>query len=110
MNITDAIRLTAQSAPDATAFVEADGRTVSYSALDRLIDRCGRRALDLGLAPGQIVALDIGSPDEALSLIVALGLARVGIASADPQLPPHHVAAALVQHGAHVPGTYNFVF
>src|SRR3954454_12507459 len=107
MNVTDPIRSVAASAPDNVAFVEADGARVTCRELDRRIDRCGRRALKLGLAPGQVVALGIGGPDEALALVVALGLARAGIASADPQLPSRHLLAALVHRGAQVAGTRN---
>ena len=100
MNITDAIRDLARVRPQATALVGLSGIAMPYAALDRLIDRFARRALAHGLRPGDIAGLSLGPPDEALSLILALALARIGVATAETTLPPRHLAAAFLQADA----------
>jgi len=111
MNITDPIREFARTAPGADAIILPDDTAISYRALDQHIDRFARRVLTLGLRPGQIAGLAIAPPNEALALIMALALARIGVASADMALPARHLAAAFVQPGiAPPPGTRAIPF
>jgi acyl-CoA synthetase (AMP-forming)/AMP-acid ligase II len=99
MNITDPIREIARTRPDAVAMIDAADTAMTYAALDRHIDRFARRARALGLVPGQIVGLSIGGPDERLALILTLALARIGVASAEMDLPVRYLTAIFVQPG-----------
>jgi acyl-CoA synthetase (AMP-forming)/AMP-acid ligase II len=103
MNITDSIRQFARTRPDAVAIIRADDTRMSYRMLDGHIDAFARRAWMAGLAPGQIAGLSIGGPDESLALVMALALARIGVASADVRLPSRYLAAVLVQPGVAAP-------
>lgn len=86
MNVTEPIRRTARLTPDAIAIVTADHGTMSYAALDRGIDRMAIHASGLGLRAGDVAGLSILPPHEAPALILALGLARIGVATAEPSL------------------------
>lgn len=89
MNITDPIRDHARSNPDAPAIIRTGVRNMramrstSYGELDRTIDAIARRALDLGLAPGDVVGLALEKTAEIgrtyAVLAMSLGLARAGI-------------------------------
>ena len=86
MNITAPIRHIARLTPDAVAIVRAAHSIITYGMLDSAIDRMAGYAANLGLRAGDVagVAIELG----AASLILALGLARMGAASAAPTLPP----------------------
>ena len=87
MNITDTIRAHATTTPDAPAIQRAARRALSYAALDRILDAIGRRALEAGLAPGDVAGVSLQRNrdfGEAFgTLLVTLGLARVGIVAKD---------------------------
>src|SRR5580658_2429446 len=91
MNITEPIRHRARLDPEAVAVIRADGSAVTYHHLDRMIEAAAARIDGLGLSPGQIAGLAITGPDEFPPLVMALALARAGIASADPALPARHL-------------------
>lgn len=99
MNITDPIRNRARRDPTAIAVIRADDSKVSYHDLDRMIDAAAARFAGLGLVPGNVVGLAIRGPDEFPPLVIALALARNGIASADPSLPAEHMELLLVGPG-----------
>jgi acyl-CoA synthetase (AMP-forming)/AMP-acid ligase II len=103
MNVTDPIREVARTRPDAVAMIEDNDIALSYGALVRHIDRFAHRVQALGLLSGQIVGLTITGPDEALAVILALGLAHLGIASSETDLPARHLAAVFVQPGVTPP-------
>ena len=103
MNIVDGIEAVARTRPDAGALVLIDGQVVSFGLLDRLVRRAAAHGSALGLGAGSKVAMRIGGADEALGLIVALGLARIGVATCDPSVPAHHLSAALVAPGEQAP-------
>jgi acyl-coenzyme A synthetase/AMP-(fatty) acid ligase len=86
LNITAPIRHIARLTPDAVAIVRADDSAITYGMLESAIDRMAGHAADLGLRAGDVAGLAI--QNEATSLILALGLARMGAASAAPSLPP----------------------
>ena len=86
MNVAEPIRRAARLTPALAAIVRADGSTISHAALDRAIDLMAGRALGLGLQAGDIAGLAITGPDESPGLILALALARIGVASAEPSL------------------------
>ena len=98
MNITDPLRRNARLAPDAVAIECPDGSHVSYRELDRAIDCCAARAIDLGLRAGCIVSAQLSDPYAMLTLV--LGMARAGVAIASSQLPEAHLSASLVGPGA----------
>lgn len=85
MNIAEPIREQAALRPNSVAVVRIGGQPVTYAQLDRLIDAMARRALDLGLRPGQIAAVETRMPFP--FLVTALALARIGAAAALEDLP-----------------------
>ncbi|HEY1933532.1 MAG TPA: class I adenylate-forming enzyme family protein [Acetobacteraceae bacterium] len=87
MNITEPIRRAARLTPDAVAIIRADNTALTYRALEHAIDRMATYAAGLGLRPGDIAGLAITPPDETPALVLALALARMGIASAEPSVP-----------------------
>ncbi|MDE2335396.1 MAG: long-chain fatty acid--CoA ligase [Rhodospirillales bacterium] len=99
MNIVEPIHAAAQARPDATALILIDGKPVSFGMLSTLVRRAAGRATELGLQPGMAVAMRIGGGDEALGLIVALGLAHLGVVTCDASLPGRYLSAALVAQG-----------
>ena len=103
MNIVDGIHAVAQSRPEAGALVLIDGAVVSFGTLDMLIRRAAAHGSSLGLKPGDTVAMRIGGADEALGLIVALGLARIGVVTCDPAVPARSLSATLVAPGEAAP-------
>ncbi len=100
MNVTAPLRTLARSMPQAPAIIAADGRIVTYAALDRGLDGIASRARTLGLRAGRIAGLAIGGPDEALALMLALGLARAGIATANPAPAPPGLGTILTPDAA----------
>ncbi len=84
MNVTEPLRRLSLLSPGRPALVGHDDTVLSYEALDKLIDLVGLEAERRGLVPGDAVGLDIGGLDQFRALIVALGLARRGIATAAP--------------------------
>jgi len=99
LNITAGLRRVARDRPNATALIFPDRRHITHGELDRRIDCFAARMLALGYRAGQIAGLSTGGPDEALALVMALALARIGIASADPSVRPDCLAVMLVQAG-----------
>ncbi len=85
MNISEPIREQARRQPDVVAVVRIGGQSVTYVQLDRLIDALARRVLDLGLGPGQVAAVETRMPFP--FLVMALALARIGVAAALEDLP-----------------------
>ncbi|MGH7043725.1 MAG: class I adenylate-forming enzyme family protein [Acetobacteraceae bacterium] len=106
MNITAPFRRLARVMADVPAIIRADDTSVSYAALDRAIDRVAARVAGLGLHPGDTAGLPITGPDESLGLILALALARLGIASADPTLPAARRRLSFAPGGG--PGVVGF--
>ncbi|MDE2005813.1 MAG: long-chain fatty acid--CoA ligase [Rhodospirillales bacterium] len=103
MNIVQGIEAVARARPEADALVLIDGQRASYATLDLLIRRAAAFGAALGFRAGDRVAMRIGGNDEALGLIVALGLARIGVTTCDPTLPARYLSAALVAPGEAAP-------
>ena len=99
MNITEPIRRAARVHPTAVAIIRADHTGVSYRAFDRMINAAARHLSSEGIAAGQTVGLAITGPDEFAGLIVALALARLGVASADPALPSERMDVCIIEGG-----------
>ncbi len=97
MNVTESIRRHAQRAPDAEAYVSARGETFTYGVVERTIDALAVRLLDLGLVPGNIVA--IATNDLYRHTMVGLALARVGVAQATINLPAQRTDLAILDPG-----------
>ncbi len=88
MNVTEPIRRHAFLKPRALAVVLPDGEGVAYAALDRRVDALAAHLARLGATPGLVAGLALTpGPDEFASLAIALALARLGVATADPSLP-----------------------
>src|SRR6266581_2623041 len=66
--------------PDRAHFTDAAPRRLTYAGADRAIEALAGRLLDLGLAPGSIVALQM--PNVVESLITLLGVLRAGMIAA----------------------------
>ncbi len=86
MNLTSIIRRRARTQPDAIALIAANGQPISYRDFDRRIDASAAHAASLGIRPGDVVGFDLHTTTE---LIYGLGLARLGVVTADQRLPPH---------------------
>ena len=93
MNVTEPIRRFANATPGAPAFVTRAGQPVDYAQFERTIDAVARRALALGLRPGQCAALATASLYR--QLVVALALARIGVAHGPMYLPDRVVTMAI---------------
>lgn len=79
MNVVEPILFQAKHDPPAPALC-APGTAmgvVSYARLARFINNVGRRAVSMGLAPGQIVAIQV--KDHLFHAVLALGLMHIGI-------------------------------
>jgi acyl-coenzyme A synthetase/AMP-(fatty) acid ligase len=104
MNVTDPILAIARTSPDRLALIRPHGESTTYATLARRIEDCARRAVALGLLPGQLIGLRITAPnDGGLGLVTALGLARAGIGTADVSLPGRHLAAFVRRPGVAAP-------
>jgi len=88
--ITDLIRAHAKAAPTALALVEGQ-RTLSYGALDALMDRVAATLQRDGVRPGESIAI-CASPSIAYASVF-LGALRVGVAVAP--LAPSSTAESL---------------
>lgn len=94
MNVTEPIRQYASATPSAPAFIKSSGEVVSYAAFERVIDAVAARAVLFGLGPGQCAALSL--PNLYQQIVVALALARIGVAHGPPGLPAGLVTVAVI--------------
>ncbi|MBS0644545.1 MAG: AMP-binding protein [Proteobacteria bacterium] len=108
MNITAPIRYLARHMPDTMAVIDGDHLRLTYAQLDRAIDVAAHHVLRLGLRPGDIVALGLVSRSEVPFLVLLLALARLGVTSAEPSLPPEHVRLAFHYGTTAPPGHVRF--
>lgn len=90
MNITDPILFQARYQPQAPAICAPGISIVSYGTLEQIVNNIMRRALTLGVAPGQTVALFI--EQGVMHAAVILAMARLGVIT----LSPLHAAKTLV--------------
>ncbi|MBS0644543.1 MAG: long-chain fatty acid--CoA ligase [Proteobacteria bacterium] len=65
------------------AIVRPGGAIIDYARLDRAIDAMAAHAQRYGLGPSDRATLRITGPDETLGLILLLGLARLGVGTAE---------------------------
>lgn len=102
INITDPIRQFACLHPTAIAVIGVDNVAISYHDLDLAIDAVAERVKGLGVLPGQIAGLGVTGPDEYSALVLALGLARMGVVSAEMAYPAGQMDVCFQQVGAPV--------
>jgi acyl-CoA synthetase (AMP-forming)/AMP-acid ligase II len=110
MNIVDPILFQCRYNPSAPAMC-APGtplNIVRYADLERFIHNVSRKAVSLGLLPGQTVAL--GIKDKILHAAIILGLTRLGVATVSMRnrpMPAGLKLDAAIVDGRHVlpPGT-----
>lgn len=88
--VPDMIRATARALPDAPALLQ-DSRSLSYGALDALMDRIATTLQRAGLKPGDAIAICAASSIEYAA--VYLGALRAGVVVAP--LPPSATADSL---------------
>jgi acyl-CoA synthetase (AMP-forming)/AMP-acid ligase II len=88
MNIIDPILFQTKCQPEAPALCAHGADIVSYARLATRMNIVARRAMSVGLKPGNVVALSIN--DQLLHSIVILGLTQIGIipVSVAMQRPP----------------------
>ena len=100
-NITEVIEAQAQQHPTALAIIVPD-RVFSYRELVRAVQAIGRRLLDGGVKPGQVVGVSMAQT--ALHLLTLLAIARIGAVSvpAHPALPRDRRLLAAQRFGASV--------
>jgi acyl-CoA synthetase (AMP-forming)/AMP-acid ligase II len=86
--LSSSLREAARRFPDRTVLHSADGWTVSYAELDRLADEVALGLADLGVGPGDVLALALPSTPEYVAAYV--GAARLGAVTAgvNPSLAP----------------------
>src|SRR5579862_6519199 len=77
MNIVEPILFQASYQPEAPALCAQGRDVVSYARLRLQMSLVARRALSLGLTPGNVAALSIDEP--LLHAAVILGLTQIGI-------------------------------
>ncbi|WP_406694054.1 amino acid adenylation domain-containing protein [Singulisphaera sp. Ch08] len=86
--------------PDATAVIDTDGRSLTYSQLDRAANQLAHQLRSLGAGPGTLVALcSERSPD---MLVALLGVLKAGAAylPLDPDYPRDRLDFMLRDSGA----------
>lgn len=66
--------------PDRERFTDHSPRRLTYDDADRAVDAIAHRFVDLGLAPGSVVAFQ--SPSIVESVVLLLGIWRAGLAAA----------------------------
>ena len=96
VNATEPLRRHALVAPDAVAWVRADGVPLTYHALDRAVDALAHRLRAADLRPGTTVALFAHIPLR--FCLAALALARLGVAFA-PEMPAGRLAPVALVDG-----------
>ena len=91
--LSSSLREAARRFPQRPVLVAADGWPVTYEQLDRLVDEVALGLADLGVAPGDVVALALPSTPEYVAAY--LGAARLGAVTAgiNPSLAPAERAA-----------------
>lgn len=100
MNAIEPLRHQAKHRPDSVAYASAHGTLVTYAVMEDTINAVAHRLRDLGCLPGQNAA--IGTNDLYRYIVVALALARLGIAHAPIALPAHLTDVAFLDRD--VPG------
>ena len=108
MNIVEPILFQAKHNPPAPAMCAPGAalNLISYNRLARFINNIGRRALTLGMAPGDTVAIHV--KDHIFHAAIAFALANVGIATLsvrEPAFPPGLRVDALITDDSMLMGT-----
>jgi acyl-coenzyme A synthetase/AMP-(fatty) acid ligase len=80
MNIVDPISFHCRSQPEALAICAPGIDLVTYERLEKTVNNILRRAVSVGLAPGQVVALFVRQP--VIHAATILALARLGVVTA----------------------------
>ena len=80
MNIADPISFHCRYQPEALAICAPGIDLVTYERLEKTVNNIMRRAISVGLSPGQVVALFIRQPVVHAAAILAL--ARLGVVTA----------------------------
>jgi acyl-coenzyme A synthetase/AMP-(fatty) acid ligase len=101
MNVSERIRRNALQRPGAVAYAGVQGETATYADLERTIDVLARRFVDLGLREGQTAIVAVA--DHYRYLVLALALARIGVAHGPAILPAGLAALAIVDAGETAP-------
>jgi len=103
MNIIDPILFQTKCQPEAPALCAHGSDIVSYARLATRMNIVARRAMSIGLKPGDVVALSI--TDQLLHSIVILGLTQIGIIpiSVAMQRPPPGLKIAAVISNTNYP-------
>jgi len=82
MNITDPIFFQSWHQPEAPAICAPGIDLVTFGKLEKTINNIMRRALSLGVQPGQVVALVVRQP--VIHAAIILAMARLGVVTASP--------------------------
>jgi acyl-CoA synthetase (AMP-forming)/AMP-acid ligase II len=103
MNIIEPILFQMKCQPEAPALCAHGSDIVSYARLATRMNIVARRAMSIGLKPGDVVALSI--TDQLLHSIVILGLTQIGIIpiSVAMQRPPPGLKIAAVISNTNYP-------
>jgi len=98
MNATAPIRRLARATPAAAAYQSAIGNVVSYEELERTIDAIAHRIRDRGIVAGRTAV--IATDHHYRYIVVALAMARLGVAFAPASLPARYTDVVLQDAGA----------
>jgi amino acid adenylation domain-containing protein len=95
------LRQSAEQAPDALA-VREGARQLTYGELDQLADRLAASLRELGVRPGDTVAIHAPKSLETLASLYGVTRARAAYVPVDPLAPPAWAAQLLHDCGAKV--------
>ena len=87
LGIHQLIEIQAVARPDAPALLLGE-RVVTYGELDRRADRLARRLVDLGVRPGDLVAVGFDRTPETVAGVLAVLKAGAAYVPLDPEQPP----------------------
>ena len=111
MNIADPVIFHCRYQPEALAFCAPGTDLVTYERLEKTINNIMRRAISVGLSPGDVVALFVRQPVVHAAAILAL--ARLGVVTAsigNNKLPSSiHFDAVLTDRGHAFPDCKTIV-
>lgn len=113
-NLFDLLRPSIEGKPGNVAIVAPDGQEITYRRLGEMIARFSRQARSHGVAPGQLIAVNLTHPAAIICMIVALS--RIGAVAATGDRARHMVEAGVKLNGvisdsieySSVPGTIRF--
>jgi surfactin family lipopeptide synthetase C len=104
--LPDLVRGHAAARPDAVA-LSGDGETLTYRELDQQAGRLARHLREVGVRPGDRVALYAGRSPRTVMAMVAILRAGAAMVPLDPQHPTHRLSFIIADAGVRTLVTEN---